>query len=474
MYNPPLSPLDGRYRSVTAPLAHYLSEDALNQARLEVEVEWFIFALENQIFGETVAPLAAEQKQYLRLLPEQYGAETEEGQRRRNRLAELESETRHDVKAVEYLVREHLQASGDARLASLVELVHYLATSEDINNLSYALTVSRAMEDVWIPAAEAMINQIASQAKQAAQTPMLSRTHGQSATPTTVGKELGVFVYRLTQTLKRVKQAEYLGKFNGATGTYSAHTVVLPEVDWLDVSRRFVEFLGLTWNPVTTQIESHDWQVRLFADVSHFNSITHNLATDMWQYISRDYFRQLLTAQGSTGSSTMPHKVNPIRFENAEANLELSSALLRSLAETLATSRMQRDLSDSSAQRNIGSALGYSLIALDNVKKGMEGVEVATQIIEDDLSQRWEILGEAIQQALRTSAVLKGSADGQTEAYTVLKEVTRGRQVSAEDLQQVIEAGDLPQDLANRLLALTPATYVGIAEQVAQIATKES
>ncbi len=481
MRDAPLSPLDGRYRPITQPLALHLSEEALNQARLHVEVEWFIFVLDQDLLGQGGPTLTATQREYLRALPPQFGSDDtaqggSQGAGLRQRLAELEAETRHDVKAVEYLLREYLQESGDPVLANLGELVHFLATSEDVNNLAYALTVREAVTKVWLPAAQALLEEVKTQAAQAADVPMLARTHGQSATPTTAGKELAVFAYRLGRALKHIEAAEYLGKFNGATGTYSAHVAVLPGVDWSAVSRRFVESLGLTWNPVTTQIESHDWQVRLYGDVAHFNRIGHNLATDMWHYISLGYFRQLLSAQGSTGSSTMPHKVNPIRFENAEANFELSCALLDSLSATLATSRLQRDLSDSSAQRNIGSALGYSLVAVDNLRRGMVGVQVAEDVLAAELELHWEVLSEAIQQGFRLAAITVppaadagGSDDsGQQEAYEVLKEVTRGRQVTQADLHRVIGAAELPSDLRSRLLALTPATYVGLAEQVAQ------
>ncbi|MDD9207639.1 adenylosuccinate lyase, partial [Georgenia sp. 10Sc9-8] len=330
-----LGPLDGRYRGVVAPLTNHLSEAALNRARLHVEVEWLIHLTEHRVLPG--APeLTAADTAYLRDVVATFGAaEIAE-------LAEIERETLHDVKAVEYFLKRRLDAApdvlGTTTLPTVHEIVHIFCTSEDINNLSYALTVRDAVHAVWLPVATGVVDQLADLAREQAGAPMLARTHGQPATPTTLGKELAVLAHRLRRQLHRVRGTEFLGKLNGATGTYGAHVVSVPGVDWEEVSRGFVEHLGLTWNPLTTQIESHDWQAELYADVARFNRVLHNLATDVWTYISLGYFRQRLSAQGSTGSSTMPHKVNPIRFENAEANLEVSSALLDTLAATLVTS----------------------------------------------------------------------------------------------------------------------------------------
>src|SRR5690625_365006 len=278
-----------------------------------------------------------------------------------------------------------------------------------------------------MPAALGLVGDLAELARQNAEVPMLSRTHGQTATPTTLGKELAVLTTRLRRQLRRVSTAEFLGKINGATGTYGAHVVSVPETDLQAVSRSFVEGLGLTWNPLTTQIEPHDWQAELYADIARFNRVLHNLATDVWTYISLGYFRQRLSAQGSTGSSTMPHKVNPIRFENAEANLEVSCALLDSLASTLVTSRLQRDLTDSTTQRNIGVALGHSLLALDNVRRGLAGLDVDAEAMVRDLDANWEVLGEAVQSAMRAAGI--AGAQGMADPYERLKELTRGRRV---------------------------------------------
>src|SRR5690606_6589697 len=352
--------LDGRYRSAVAPLIDHLSEAALNRARVQVEVEWLIHLTDTGAVPG--APILSDaDKDYLRAVVTSFGADEIA------ELAEIERETLHDVKAVEYFLRRRLDAApavlGEGTALSapgVAELVHIFCTSEDVNNLSYALLVRGAVTEVWLPAARSVVDVLASLAGEHADAAMLARTHGQPATPTTLGKELAVLARRLRCQLERVAAAEYLGKLNGATGTYGAHVVSVPGTDWQEVSRTFVEHLGLSWNPLTTQIESHDWQAELYADVARFNRVLHNLATDVWSYISLGYFRQRLSAQGSTGSSTMPHKVNPIRFENAEANLEISCALFDTLASTLVTSRLQRDLTDSTTQRNIGSAFGQS------------------------------------------------------------------------------------------------------------------
>lgn len=457
----PLSPLDGRYRPQTTPLANYLSEAALNQARIHVEIEWLIFSVDAGIYPG-LAPLMDEDRQFLRSLPATFSEQT------RARLAEFEAETGHDVKAVEYLVREHLQAapSGSA-LLELGELVHVFCTSEDINNLSYALCLQGAIKEVWSPTATQLQETLAQLSHLYASIPMLSRTHGQTATPTTLGKELAVFAYRLHRQLQRLGSCEYLGKFNGATGTFGAHLVALPGADWLAVSRGFVEHLGLTWNPLTTQIEPHDWQAEIFGVVAHFNRIVHNLATDCWTYISLGYFRQDLAAQGSTGSSTMPHKINPIRFENGEANLEISNALLDVLSQTLVTTRLQRDLTDSTTQRNIGSALGYSLLALDNVLRGLAGVAPDEQVIAGDLQSRWEVLSEAVQQVLRVE-----DATGQARVdspYEKLKQLTRGQGITEESLHAFVESLEVRPEVKQALLILRPETYTGIAADLPRL-----
>jgi adenylosuccinate lyase len=278
-----------------------------------------------------------------------------------------------------------------------------------------------------------------------------------------MGKELAVLAHRLQRQLRRIESAEYLGKLNGATGTFGAHLAAVPEADWPSISQSFVEGLGLAWNPLTTQIESHDWQAELYADVARFNRVLHNLCTDMWTYISMGYFAQV-RGQGTVGSSTMPHKVNPIRFENAEANLEVSNALLDVLGSTLVTSRLQRDLTDSSMQRNIGTAFGHSLLALDNVQRGLAGLDAVPAAMEADLDANWEVLGEPVQSAMR--ALGAQGVPGMDEPYERLKELTRGRRITGDDLREFVAGLGLPDDVAKRLSELTPATYIGLAPQL--------
>lgn len=454
-----LSPLDGRYRGEVGGLVNHLSEAALNRNRLIVEIEWLIHLTE--VGALPGAPVLSEaEKCYLREIPEQFGAaEIAE-------LAAIEAETRHDVKAVEYFLKRRLEAAPrqlgtETVLPDVHEIVHIFCTSEDINNLAYALGIRGALTEVWLPAAGDLILAIEEIARENAAVPMLAHTHGQPASPTTLGKEFAVVARRLGRQFARLNQAEILGKLNGATGTYGAHLISVPETDWEEASRTFVEGLGLTWNPLTTQIESHDWQADLFSDLSHFNRILHNLATDVWTYISMGYFVQNLAAQGSTGSSTMPHKVNPIRFENAEANLEISSALFEVLAATLVTSRLQRDLTDSTTQRNIGPAFGHSLLAISNITRGLAGLDVNEAALLRDLDANWEVLGEAIQSAMRAASI--AGATGLENPYERLKELTRGKRVTGEELRAFIHSLGLPADVANRLAALSPADYVGLA-----------
>ena len=445
----PISPLDGRYQAAVSGLGEFLSEAGLNKARVHVEVEWLIYLTEHSLLGGT--PLSEDETATLRKWASNFG------QAEIDQLAETERTTQHDVKAVEYLVRGKLDEMDLGRLA---ELTHVCCTSEDINNLSYALTVKDAVEQVWRPKFNSVIAELARQAEQYRELPMMSRTHGQPATPTTLGKELAVFVHRLERQLHQIDDVEYLGKFSGATGTFAAHLAADPDTDWAAASQEFVEGLGLDWNPLTTQIESHDWQAELYSRVAHVNRILHNLATDIWSYISIGYFRQIPVA-GATGSSTMPHKVNPIRFENAEANLELSNAILDSLAATLVTSRWQRDLTDSSAQRNIGVGFGHSVLALDNILKGLGQIDAAPEVLAADLDANWEVLGEAIQTVIRAEVTAGRSSI--SDPYAALKELTRGRRIGQADLIEFVEGLEIGDAAKARLLALTPATYVGSA-----------
>ncbi|HOA01679.1 MAG TPA: adenylosuccinate lyase [Dermatophilaceae bacterium] len=452
-----LGALDGRYRAAVAPLVDHLSEAALNRERVRVEIEWLIHLTSYAVVPGTRA-LTGSEHEALRAIVTNFGAAEIAA------LADIERVTVHDVKAVEYFLKERLAAlAPDPADAGLGELIHFACTSEDVNNLAYALMVKGAVEQVWLPRATALVDQLATMAREHAATPLLAHTHGQPATPTTLGKELAVMVFRLRRQLERIGRTAYLGKLNGATGTYGAHLAAVPDHDWQATSRGFVESLGLQWNPLTTQIESHDWQAELYADVARFNRILHGLAQDMWTYISMGYFAQV-RGQGTVGSSTMPHKVNPIRFENAEANLEVSTALLDVLAATLVESRMQRDLTDSSMQRNIGTAFGHSTLAIDNVARGLAGLDAVPERMAADLDANWEVLAEPIQSAMR--ALTARGVPGMDNPYERLKELTRGRRIGASELREFVAGLGLPADVEARLQALTPATYVGIAPEL--------
>ena len=452
-----LGALDGRYRAAVAPLVDHLSEAALNRERVRVEIEWLIHLTSYAVVPGTRA-LTGSEHEALRAIVTNFGPAEIAA------LADIERVTVHDVKAVEYFLKERLAAlAPDPADAGLGELIHFACTSEDINNLAYALMVKGAVVQVWLPRATALVDQLATMAREHAATPLLAHTHGQPATPTTLGKELAVMVYRLRRQLERIGRTAYLGKLNGATGTYGAHLAAVPDHDWQATSRGFVESLGLQWNPLTTQIESHDWQAELYADVARFNRILHGLAQDMWTYISMGYFAQV-RGQGTVGSSTMPHKVNPIRFENAEANLEVSTALLDVLAATLVESRMQRDLTDSSMQRNIGTAFGHSTLAIDNVARGLAGLDAVPERMAADLDANWEVLAEPIQSAMR--ALTARGVPGMDNPYERLKELTRGRRIGASELREFVAGLGLPADVEARLQALTPATYVGIAPEL--------
>jgi adenylosuccinate lyase len=448
----PISPLDGRYRAAVTELGEHLSEAGLNRARVRVEVEWLLYLTDHELFGSSRVTL--EQARQLRSLVTDFGqAEIDE-------LGRLEATTRHDVKAVEYLVRGKLAELG---LTDVAELTHFACTSEDINNLSYAMTIGAAVREIWLPKFTGVIDALRERAVTHRDDAMLAHTHGQPATPTTVGKEFAVFVHRLERLKAQVESTEYLGKFSGATGTFAAHVAADASQDWPAISREFVLSLGLDWNPLTTQIEPHDWQAELYSRISHANRVLHNLCTDIWTYISMGYFSQIPQA-GATGSSTMPHKINPIRFENAEANLELSSALLESLAATLVTSRMQRDLTDSTTQRNIGVALGHSVLALDNITRGLGEIAVATVKLASDLDSNWEILGEAIQTVIR--AEITAGRSSISDPYAMLKELTRGKRIGQADLVAFIDGLDIGNDAKARLRVLTPAGYAGLASSL--------
>ena len=446
-----ISPLDGRYADKVAPLRDYLSEWALIKFRALVQLRW-LRAMSAHPGITHVRAFTADEGDMLAAL------EAEFDQAAAERVRAIEARTNHDSKAVEYYLRERLEATS---LADVAGSLHFACTSDDINNLAYGLMFRGAIGSVWGPAARELLDSLADLARGTATVPMLARTHGQAATPTSLGKEIAVFAHRLRRQLRQIEAQEYLGKFNGAVGAYNAHFAAYPEIDWLSVSRDFVAGLGLTHNPLTTQIEARDWLAELAHVLMRFNTALLDLCRDMWSYISLSYFRQQVVAR-ETGSSTMPHKVNPIDFENAEANLGVSNALFAHLADKLPISRLQRDLSDSSALRNFGVAIGHSYLALKGVRRGLGKLEVDSAALAADLDDAWQLLAEAVQTVMRKHHL--------PEAYEQLKALTRGQPITRESLHAFIQALDLPAEEKQRLLQLTPATYLGLAGKLAALA----
>ena len=440
-----ITPLDGRYAAQLGGLADCLSEWALIKRRVQVEVEWLLEMASLDEIADMRALTGAE-RAALRALVDDFDDDAA------LRVKQIERATNHDVKAVEYYIRERL-AGGS--MEDVREWVHFCCTSEDINNLAYGLMLKSAVQDEWLPQATALVDSVASLAESAAATPLLAHTHGQPASPTTLGKELAVFVYRWRRQLRHIRGAEYLGKFNGAVGGYNAHVAAYPNADWQRIAREFVERLGLTHNPLTTQIEPHDYLAEFFHALIRFNTITLDFDRDMWAYISRGVFRQK-PVEGEVGSSTMPHKVNPINFENSEANVGVSNALLEHLATKLPVSRLQRDLTDSSALRNLGPAIGHGIVGLRSALRGLRQVAADNALIAAELNAEWEVLAEAVQTVMRK----RGAGD----AYGLLKDFTRGQSVTPGAMREFIGALELPDDDKARLLALTPARYTGIAQ----------
>ena len=447
-----ISPLDGRYSEIGKALSPYFSEYGLVKNRVWVEVNWLVFMLENLKGSKILEDFPKEKTSDILSIYESFSSESFA------RVKEIEAKTNHDVKAVEFYIDEELKVLG---MDELVSYVHIGCTSEDITNCAYANIIKTALHDVWIPEAEKLISILEDFAMRYADMPMLAHTHGQPATPTTVGKEFAVFVYRLRESLNNVKAIKPKAKFNGATGNYAAISVAFPKENWPELAKKFIEeTLGLTFNPVTTQIESHDYMCHLFDAVRNFNNVMLDFDRDMWLYIMMEYFGQKVV-KDEVGSSTMPHKVNPIKFENSESNIDTSNGLLISLSNKLACSRMQRDLSDSSSQRNIGVAFGYSLQAIRQTISGMGRVQVNSQKITEALESNWEVLAEPIQTVLRKYGI--------PDAYDRLKELTRGKRISKEDIQEFIKSLDvLSSEDRQNLLQLTPEEYVGYACQIAE------
>ncbi|MEQ9005594.1 MAG: adenylosuccinate lyase [Pseudomonadales bacterium] len=445
-----ISALDGRYRGKAEALAPLVSEFGLMRYRVLVECRWFAHLAAAPGIGELPA-LSAAQQQGLEAIVAGFDLTAAE------RIKGLEASTNHDVKAVEYFVKERVrQIDG---LASHVEFVHFACTSEDINNLAYALMLRDARADVLLPAMSFLVARVSALADAHADLPMLSRTHGQPASPTTLGKELRNVAARLARQRLAVAEADLLGKINGAVGNFNAHVSAYPDVDWPALTDGFVSALGLTPNHHTTQIEPHDFIAELFHALMRFNQVVLDFDRDLWSYIAIDYFRQR-KVEGETGSSTMPHKVNPIDFENSEGNLGIANALLGHMAEKLPVSRWQRDLSDSTVLRNVGSALGHSLLALQSTLRGLDRLEVNEAVIAADLAERWEVLGEAVQTVMRRY--------GLAEPYEQLKQATRGRQLDEALYRRLLGELALPPAARAELERLTPAGYVGLAGELAR------
>jgi adenylosuccinate lyase len=447
-----LSPLDGRYAAKVAPLRELFSEYALIRFRVVVEIAWLKALAAESAIAEVPAFSAATIKQLDQIVS---GFSEADGEA----VKAIEARTNHDVKAIEYFLKERL--AGNEEIARVTEFIHFACTSEDINNLCHALMLVRAREDVMLPALDAIGERLAALGREHADAAMLSHTHGQPASPTTLGKEMANVAYRLRRARQRIAAVSLLGKANGAVGNYNAHLAAYPEVDWERFSRAFVTGLGLEFNPYTIQIEPHDAIAELFDAYARANTILIDFDRDVWGYISLGYFRQKLKA-GEIGSSTMPHKVNPIDFENSEGNLGIANALLRHMSEKLPVSRWQRDLTDSTVLRNMGVALGHTLLAYDSCLKGLSKLEANRERLAHDLDHNWEVLAEPIQTVMRRYGV--------SGAYEQLKELTRGKEgITRESLQVFIKGlGGIPEAERERLLAMTPATYIGKAVELAR------
>ena len=445
-----LSPADGRYADKVNSLRDIFSEYGLIRFRVLVEVRWLQCLADEPDVAE-LGPLSSVMKDVLNHIVDDFSLDDAE------RVKKIEATTNHDVKAVEYFIREKLGDGPETR--ALKDFLHFSCTSEDINNLSYALMLRSARTEVLAPQMRELRSKLKSMAREHAELPMLSRTHGQTASPTTLGKELANVVARLERNERQFSDVEILGKFNGAVGNYNAHLIAYPDADWPAISHRFIESLGLQPNPFTTQIEPHDWTAEYCHALVRYNTVLIDFARDVWAYISLGYFTQKI-AKDEVGSSTMPHKVNPIDFENAEGNLGMANALLSHFAEKLPISRWQRDLTDSTVQRNLGVAAGYLVIALQSLLKGVGKLQVNEAAIEADVSAAWEVLAEAVQTVMRRYGI--------ENPYEKLKALTRGQAVTKEILLDFVQTLDIPAAEKERLLRLTPGSYIGLAAQQAR------
>lgn len=446
-----LSPLDGRYHGKVDALRNYFSEFGLIRFRVLIEIEW-LKALSAQADIAEIAPFSAASVALLDALSTNFCEDDALA------IKTIEATTNHDVKAVEYWLREKL--SGNPQTAKSLEFIHFACTSEDINNLSHALMLKGARDAVMLPTLNVLTTRLQNLSHQLADLTVLCRTHGQTATPSTLGKEMANVVYRLQRATQRLANVEILGKINGAVGNYNAHLAAYPKMNWETFAKRFVEARGLAFNPYTTQIEPHDYMAELFDAYARINTILIDLNRDIWGYISLGYFKQKVI-KGEVGSSTMPHKVNPIDFENSEGNLGLANALLRHLSEKLPISRWQRDLTDSTVLRNMGVALGYTLLAYESCLKGLNKLEANPQRIADDLNASWEVMAEAIQTVMRRYGI--------ENAYDKLKELTRGKAgINQDSLRAFIQTLEIPEAEKQRLLQLSPDTYIGKAAELAK------
>lgn len=444
-----LSPLDGRYRENLTAVTPTFSELNLILMRLAVEIEWFKTLAQNPDIQE-IKFTDNDSLDFLNNLITSFAEQDA------IRVKELEKQTNHDIKAVEYFLKEKLTANKE--LNTYKEFIHFGCTSDDINNLSYALILTKAREEILTVAMKSIIDNLSKMALNYAKIPMLSHTHGQAATPSTIGKEMANFAYRLNRQYDYFINSPILGKFNGAVGNFNAHMAAYPELDWQEICQNFVENLGLVWNPYTTQIEPHDWQAEYCDILVRFNTILIGLCRDMWNYISIGYFKQK-SNPNEVGSSTMPHKINPIDFENAEGNLGLANALLSHFSSKLPISRLQRDLTDSTVIRNFGVAIGHSALAYQSLCKGLSKIEVDTYTIKKDLEDHWEVLAEAVQTVMRRYGI--------SEPYEKMKALTRGQKLDRETLHSFINQLDIPVDVKQKLLNMTPADYIGRAAELA-------
>ncbi len=450
-----ICPLDGRYAGIKDALGDYFSEYGLVRYRVFVEIQWLKFLIEN-IESDILAKFDKNNLPKITAISENFDFEAFKA------IKEIEATTRHDVKAVEYYIGHTLKAMG---YDDLISFVHIGCTSEDINNTSYGCMLRDGLKKVWLPKAQEIAAICEKLAKEHKDDAMLAHTHGQPATPTTIGKEFKVYAYRFYESLKNIEAINIKAKFNGATGNYSAILTAFPHVDWQVMAKKFVEeYLGLTFNPLTTQIESHDYTCHILDGIRHFNNILVDLDVDMWLYISMEYFKQI-PVKGEVGSSTMPHKVNPIRFENSEANIDMSNNICMALSNKLPKSRMQRDLSDSSSQRNLGLAVGYSLQAISETINGLAKCVVNKDKLASDLNEKWEVLAEPIQTMLRKYGV--------PDAYDTLKALTRGKNISKEDILKFAEGLEMLTDTdRTTLVNMTPSSYIGLANLLADIELK--